>query len=266
MGILEDLTGKQFGYLTVLGKSEKRNKSGHVYWNCKCICGNEKLISSARLKQNIKTCGCKYEDLKGVKSGNLTAIEYVGSYKNNSMWLCKCECGNTVNVKATAIRNKTINSCGCKAGNYSHGMARTRIYNIWCSMKRRCDNENSEDYHLYGGRGITYDSTWSLFENFYKDMGASYLIHLEKYGKENTTLDRIDCNGNYDKYNCRWATIEEQSYNKRCTIYVEDNGQLFTMLEISKKYKLPLSTLYTRYEKGDRGERLFRPRKKSPKI
>lgn len=266
MGVFEDLTGKQFGYLTVLNKSEKRNASGHVYWNCKCICGNEKLISSARLKQGTETCGCRYKDLRGLKSGNLTAIKYVGLYNNNSMWLCKCKCGNEIEVKSTRLRNKTIKSCGCGKGRKSHGMANTRIYNIWCAMKRRCDNKTNEDYYLYGGRGITYDSSWSLFENFYKDMGDSYLIHLEKYGKENTTLDRIDCNGNYDKHNCRWATVKDQSYNKRGTIYVEDNGQMLTIPEISKKYNLPLTTLYTRYEKGDRGERLFRPKRCSSNI
>lgn len=63
-----DLTGQQFGLLTVLEQAESNN--GHTFWKCKCNCGNEKIITGSSLKQGLtKSCGC----LKSI--GEKTIIE-----------------------------------------------------------------------------------------------------------------------------------------------------------------------------------------------
>jgi hypothetical protein len=49
-----DLTGKKFGYLTVLAYEPKR-------WVCKCVCGNIHRVPSGNLRSGaIKSCGCKW--------------------------------------------------------------------------------------------------------------------------------------------------------------------------------------------------------------
>lgn len=55
-----DLTGKQFGMLTVLARSDKSN-NGEVRWDCQCECGNIKDISGEALRYGMThSCGCMH--------------------------------------------------------------------------------------------------------------------------------------------------------------------------------------------------------------
>lgn len=66
MSALIDLTGKQFGRLTVLRRAEDYVKpSGKrcPMWHCICECGNEKDILGDNLKKGVvKSCGCFRSD------------------------------------------------------------------------------------------------------------------------------------------------------------------------------------------------------------
>lgn len=89
-----------------------------------------------------------------------------------------------------------------------------RFYGIWNSMKQRCSNNKNPGFHRYGGRGITVSQDWLKYEGFKKDMFESYKEHLNFYGGKDTSLDRINNDGNYEKENCRWATMKVQNNNK----------------------------------------------------
>jgi hypothetical protein len=91
----------------------------------------------------------------------------------------------------------------------SHGQAAvggTRTYHSWRDMLRRCTNPSSADWPRYGGRGITVCRRWHRFEDFLADMGSC---------PDRLTLDRINNEGNYEPGNCRWATREQQTLNRR---------------------------------------------------
>lgn len=59
-----DLTGRQFGDLTVLGKAETKQKGR--FWKVKCVCGNELVVKQSDLKNQVVT-SCGHEETKVVK-------------------------------------------------------------------------------------------------------------------------------------------------------------------------------------------------------
>jgi hypothetical protein len=123
-----------------------------------------------------------------------------------------------------------------------HGLSGTRIYEIWCTMKKRCENKNSKNYERYGGRGIKLCERWQKFENFYIDMASTY--------KENLTIDRINNNGNYEPSNCRWATTKEQLNNYSRNIIVTINGETDSLKNICKKYNVSYDKTHHRMSRG----------------
>lgn len=54
-----DETGNRYGKLTVLYRSDRTDGS-HVFWHCKCDCGNECDINGSYLRAGISSnCGCE---------------------------------------------------------------------------------------------------------------------------------------------------------------------------------------------------------------
>jgi hypothetical protein len=57
MPLFQDLSGQQFGRLTVIGKAENHGK--RTAWECRCICGKVVSVTSNLLKVGkAKSCGC----------------------------------------------------------------------------------------------------------------------------------------------------------------------------------------------------------------
>jgi hypothetical protein len=82
-------------------------------------------------------------------------------------------------------------------------------------MVQRCLNPRCRVYAEYGGRGITLCDSWRSFDGFIADMGTR---PSPEHG-----LDRIDVNGPYAPWNCRWATLGVQSRNKRNSVVIDAN-------------------------------------------
>lgn len=164
-----------------------------------------------------------------------------------------------------------------------HGMKGTRFLEIWRNMRKRCYNSNRDDFKNYGARGIKICDRWHDFCNFRDDMYAEYLEHSKKHTEKNTTIDRIDVNGDYEPSNCRWATQQEQQKNKRPfkernydlsklskagkasaekrAIYYEFNGEKLTLDKISERTGINYHTLrYRIYKSGLTLEEALSPR------
>lgn len=123
--LTKDLTGQNFGRLTVISRSNSHSKRGAV-WNCKCECGtNVEVVSSDLVNGNTKSCGClksdlhsTMNDLTGQRFGKLVALDSPYIKNEQRVWRCMCDCGRETFVLAGNLRKGNTMSCGCSA---SHG-------------------------------------------------------------------------------------------------------------------------------------------------
>lgn len=189
-------------------------------------------------------------DRTGEVYARLTVIGKTDKRKGGCVvWLCSCSCGSLTEI-TTGKLGKT-KSCGClKRENppplqKTHGASFVRgkptpEYAAWASMKKRCADASNDNY---GGRGISVCTAWmDSFEAFLKDMGPR--------PSAQHSLDRIDYNGNYEPNNCRWATIIEQSNNKRTNHFVTLRGRQMSLTEAAREAGKSVHLVRTRVRRG----------------
>lgn len=217
----------------------------------------------------------RLKDRKGDRSGRLTVIGFYELKNGKTYWECRCDCGNITITRGDKLNGKASRSCGCLVKetsrktlknnrntkppingehenhrNTKHGLHNTRFYGVWRDMKNRCIYKSSPDYPRYGGRGIIVSDRWRDFNNFKHDMYKSYLLHNEVHGGKNTTLDRINNDGNYELSNCRWATQQEQQANKSNSKYVNYKGEKRLLMELASEFNIRVGLVHTRLYQG----------------
>jgi len=105
-------------------------------------------------------------------------------------------------------------------------------------MKQRCLNPNDVSFHIYGGRGVKVCERWiHSFANFMTDMGER---------PAETSIDRIDNNGDYEPANCRWSTQLEQQRNRRSNVVLEFQGESMCISAWAEKIGIKRKTLEKR--------------------
>ena len=87
---LQDLAGRVFGYLTVVGRNPKNTALNRPRWDCICSCGNAHTVDGACLRNgNTKSCGCWQKDNPSrLRHGMSKSLEY-------DIWMkMKARCAN----------------------------------------------------------------------------------------------------------------------------------------------------------------------------
>lgn len=187
-------------------------------------------------------------EITGKVFNRLTAIRRVPNDGRRIKWEFRCECGAVKAINIDGVVSGKTKSCGClrvdvtRETKTTHGHCSRGVgsaspeFRSWLSAKTRCYNENFPQYCDYGGRGIGMSSEWrDDFAKFLSDMGPR---------PANTTLDRIDCDGNYEAGNCRWADWKTQARNRTNTVYVEHDGKKISAKEFSETMNVDTASMY----------------------
>lgn len=119
MGIRKDLTGRRYGMLTAIKPIGKKGR--FIVWHCTCDCGNCIDVEARRLQSGeVTNCGCRSrrnmaQTYIGKRFGRLTVVGITGQKSScgNTMMLCRCDCGNMVEVSTGQLSSGNNRSCGC---------------------------------------------------------------------------------------------------------------------------------------------------------
>lgn len=187
---------------------------------------------------------------------------------------CVCECGNICymtdkQLYSTNKQGKHTNNCGCLTSKLrrdgiirshnSHGMYDHKLMYTLSAMKARCYNKNNPRYHLYGGRGITICDEWLEegegnpgFKNFIRwayDHGF-YDQPKDTPRSEVLTIDRINNDGPYAPWNCRWVTNQVQSNNRSTNRHIMYKKKVYTYTEFCNLFDVKFIDMYYYISRG----------------
>lgn len=121
--------------------------------------------------------------------------------------------------------------------------SRSRLYAIWKGIIRRCENENTHNFGIYGGKGVIVCKEWRKFPAFREWAVANGY-------EDNLTIERVNINGNYEPSNCIWADRVVQNNNTSRNHFIEWNGGIYTIAELSRISGIKQNTLLYRIRRG----------------
>lgn len=172
----KNLTGKQFGDLTVIGYDGDN-------WICKCRCGSVDSYNKVYLRNGeIKRCTkCRKQnrltDLTGKQFGELTVLYY----NSNKTWACKCSCGSIKNIRSANLINGSSTSCGHKyvtaAANRSIQIrSKEQIEALYSREKLLAYTKNIETIEDFESKlGVKRHTALRLIHKYSLD------IHIDRY-------------------------------------------------------------------------------------
>lgn len=223
-----DLTGQQFGELTVISLDKKRNNEKGARWICQCNCGNTISVLASRLKSGqTRSCGClkrketKREriDLTGRTIGSWEVLridkDRIGQGR---YYICQCKCGTIKSVSGSSLKNGLSKSCGCSKKKTENDLTGQRFGKLTVLgidtdkpargfyWKCLCDCGNIKSYqssHLKNGKVISCgcESRKKASERQFKDITGQRFGRLIVLGIDGKKYDN---HGNSEYYwKCR---------------------------------------------------------------
>jgi len=198
--------------------------------------------------------------LIGLKFGRLLVLQKPTG--KGRIYECQCDCGKVVLVESGRLVSNNTRSCGCYQADTrglhsvkhgaSRGYEKTPEYRAWRAMKSRCYNPRVHNFSSYGGRGIRVSPLW--INDF-----SAFLSEVGPRPSPKHSLDRKECNKNYEPGNVRWADIPTQANNKRESRRLNAWGVSAPISTWAAWSGLKYMTIYARIAKGVSPERAVLP-------
>lgn len=211
----QNLTGKTFHRLTVVGFSGYRSAGNGSYenphWLCRCECDGKLLIVKGHyLTRNSATsCGC---------------------WKSEQ---------SRINATTHGLSVKRIEQ---------------REYWIWISMKQRCLNPKDRAYRLYGAAGRRICEGLLIFENFIAILGnrpnPHYMLDREDNNGDYSCGKCEQCLRENWPLNIRWVNRTVSNNNTSRNKLVTHLGITRTLAEWSAVLGLAYKTVHARFQRG----------------
>jgi hypothetical protein len=188
MSKLIDLTGQQFGLVTIIGMAEKHSKH-HRRWHCECACGKRYTIlgkNVSRQRGIPKSCGCAEKNRGGKAKtreysiwskmkarcydANMDNYRYYGAL---GTYVCErwresflaflADMGVAPSSEHTLDRINTKGSYTC--GKCDECVSRSCVFNCrWATKYIQHRNQRSNRYYTHDGKTLILKD-WARLRN-----------------------------------------------------------------------------------------------------
>lgn len=225
---LEDLTGRVFGYWSVLyihsrSCATETNARQPVMWWCLCTnCGVEKAVPAKTLRSGMsKSCGCSKQigvtNELGKKYNYLTINSFTSNpnSKGHACFVsCTCDCGNITIADIHKVVSGHTKSCGCLPASFKGPNSPT--YNHDITYEERLVGRFYPEYNAWRKAVFSRDDyTCQLCGTRGGSLAAHHLYNYAEYKDLRTSLDNgitlcKACHKNFhEKYGKKQNTYNE---------------------------------------------------------
>ena len=210
------MIGKKFNDWFVIGLSKKTDSARSKYFECRCKCGNLKVVRGTDLKNGrAKKCpDCIYksrQDMEGREFGKWKVLNYIKIDKPGKHYECMCECGTIKIIPGTTLRAGKSKQCTrCQYNNlYDIEKEVGKYYGKWQIIRFVDKYKNTfkvESECRCGRRAIH-------FINDLRAKKTTQCLHCHnkqaatKHGMHNTTIYYV------------WSSMKDRCNNPKSTAY-----------------------------------------------
>lgn len=164
-------------------------------------------------------------DLVGKRFGRLTVIERAPNKGSKTMWLCKCDCGNTKSIKTYSLTSGVTKSCGCYQSEYQTDNLMGQKFGRLTVIERTAPPSKSKsEHHAYW---LCECDCGEFHVARGSDLKSGQITSCGCYSVERSTKHGL----RNDPIYSRWSTIKARCYNPNNPKFPDYGGRGITMCD-----------------------------------